>query len=306
MRVYRLLAIVMILLNKSKVSAGELAEEFEVSPRTIYRDIESICQAGIPVVSHQGSDGGFSLMDNYKLDNNLFTAGEMFSILAALEGLNSTINDSSLKYTTEKIKNLFSENKDKSRQQLVMDLNPWGENEEIKEKLELIKGAIKNKRLLKVSYINAKQETSSRNIEPITLVLRGTVWYLYAFCLMRDDYRIFRLSRILDINVKEETYDGLHQDFQEFEENNNWQQPENKITLELLFVPGSLRYIQDYFSRGQIEAREDGSYLVKVEFPEDDWVYGFILRFGDRAEVLNPPHVREIIKMRAKNIYDKY
>src|SRR5690554_2759718 len=101
MRTYRLLAIIMILLNKKKLSAKELAKKFEVSSRTIYRDIESICQAGVPVVSEQGVNGGFSIMENYKVDKTLFTNQEMLAIITALDGLNSSINDSSIKLTVE-------------------------------------------------------------------------------------------------------------------------------------------------------------------------------------------------------------
>ncbi len=308
MRVYRLLAIVMLLLNKEKISAGELAGQFEVSPRTIYRDIEAICQAGIPIISFQGIDGGFSIMDNYKLDKNLFTPEEILSILAALEGLNTTLEDKNIKNITEKIKALSpkKDNYFKQQNQIIMDLNPWGENKEIKEKLDQLKQAIKENKIIKISYINSKRENSEREIEPLTLVLKGTTWYLYAFCNLREDYRIFRLSRITSIKTTEKSYKKEHKNFKEFEKENHWEQQGKEVDLEMLFKPEAFMRIQDFFTEKQIEVKDDGSILVNVTFPEDYWVYGFILSFGDSVEILNPPHIKEIIKRMSKNIYEKY
>lgn len=307
MRVYRLLAIIMILLNKNRVSASKLAEKFEVSSRTIYRDIESICQAGIPIVSHQGVDGGFSILDNYKIDKNLFTAEEMTAILTALEGLDSTISDNSIKYTAEKIKTLFPENLELcNNQQIIMDLNPWGRNKELKKKLELIKQAIKNSQTLTIDYINTRQEISKREIEAITLVLKGTTWYLYSFCRLRKDYRIFRLSRIIDLSLNNDFFEKTHKDFREYENENAWYNPGKEINLELLFKAEALLYIQDFFAKDQIEKQADGSYLVKISYPEDNWVYGFILSFGDMVKVLTPPHIQKIIKQKAEEIYKLY
>ena len=308
MRTYRLLAIVMILLNRNKVSAGKLAEEFEVSPRTIYRDIETICQAGIPIVSHQGAGGGFSILENYKVSKNFFTPDEILSILTALKGLNSSLDDDSIKLALEKVKNIFPDKNDinNGNHSVVMDLNHWGNNKESREKINLIKTAINQQKIISMEYINSSHKKSSRKIEPITLVLRGGLWYLYSFCRLREDYRIFRISRIINIKITKEKFYKNHKSFNKFESENSWNSSEEKATLELLFQPGSLLYIQDYFLQEQIEQKEDGSYLVRVNYPEDDWLYGFILSFGDMVEVINPPHIRKIIKQKASRIIEKY
>ncbi|MFP4662557.1 MAG: helix-turn-helix transcriptional regulator [Halanaerobiales bacterium] len=308
MRVYRLLAIVMLLLNKEKVSAAEFAEQFEVSPRTIYRDIEAICQAGIPIVSFQGTDGGFSIMDNYKIDKNLFTPDEFLSILAALEGLNTSLKDRDIKNITEKIKALFPE-KDSHLQeqnQIIMDLTPWGDNKEIKVKLDILKQAIKESKVIEMNYVNSKRELSRRKIEPVTLALKATTWYLYAYCRLREDYRIFRLSRMTDITTTGQVYQKVHKSFNEFEEENQWEQKGKEVDLVMKFKAEAYLQIQDYFSEKDIEEKEDGSFVVRVTFPEDQWVYSFILSFADSVEVLSPPHIRDIIKRMSKNIYDKY
>src|SRR5690554_5785082 len=159
----------MLLINRKRVTAGELAEYFEVSTRTIDRDLETINEAGIPLVAYQGVDGGYSIMENYKLDRNLFTPREILSILTALEGLNSSMEDRVIKGITEKVKTIFPEiqESDKYQHQLIMDLTPWGSNQETKNKLEMIRQAIAEKQMVNIKYISTKKELTKREIEPI-------------------------------------------------------------------------------------------------------------------------------------------
>ncbi|HLV09051.1 MAG TPA: YafY family protein [Halanaerobiales bacterium] len=308
MRLYRLLAIIMLLINRKRVTAGELAEYFEVSTRTIYRDLETINEAGIPLVAYQGPDGGYSIMENYKLDRNLFTPREILSILTALEGLNSSMEDRAIKDITEKVKALFPEieGDDKYRYPVVMDLTPWGSNQETKNKLEMIRQTITEKRMVNIKYISSKKELIKREIEPISLLIKGATWYLYAFCRLRQDYRIFRLSRIKSIDLLNKKYTALHKSYREFEGENSWAKNTKEVELELLFKPEAIIHIQDYFAEEQIEEKEDGSYLARVSFPEDEWVYGFILSFGDLVEVINPPYIRDIIQEKARGILNQY
>lgn len=260
MRLYRLLAITMIMINKDKVTAKELAEQFEVSQRTIYRDLDTINQAGIPLVSYQGSDGGYAIMENYKMDKNMFTPEEILSIMTALEGLNSTMEDRSLKDITEKFKTLIPEkNSSDFSKKLAIDLNPWDENEEIRDKIDILKKAIDEKKIIKIKYINRQIKTSTREIEPITLVLKGTTWYLYAYCNLRSDYRIFRLSRIQECEVLNRNYNTTHKNYREFEKQHNWESQKNLVDLELSFNKEIYLNIQDYFSSQHIKKQEDGS-----------------------------------------------
>lgn len=309
MRVYRLLAIVMLLLNRKKASAAELAEYFEVSPRTVYRDIEAICQAGIPVVSFQGVDGGFSILDNFKLDKNLFTPDEIVSILAALEGLNSTLNDRKIKDITEKIKVLAPEQTEsgsRNNEELVIDLNPWNSNQHIKERLAVIKNAISEKRVIEFYYINLKHEKLTRRVEPISLVLKGTTWYLYGYCLLRNDYRIFRLSRMKNLSITADIFNPRAKGYKEFEKESDWFKTTNLVNFVLRFKPAAYLQVQDYFGEDKIEIQQDDSLMVSGSFPEDEWIVGFLLGFGDSVEVLEPEHLRQRVKEQAKLVVEKY
>ena len=309
MRVYRLLSIIMLLLNRDKASAVELAAYFEVSPRTIYRDIEAICQAGIPIVSYQGINGGFSIMENYKMDKNLFTPEEIISILAALEGLNSTFDDRKIKDITEKMKALLPTNPKsdyQTNEELIIDLNPWSNNKSLKERINLIRKAINSKNIIKFNYINLKQEQLTRKAEPMSLILKGSSWYLYAFCLLRDDFRIFKLTRMRELNLLEDFFKTRTKNFSIFEEENNWNKSDNIVHLVLKFKTSSLLAVQDYFAEEEIEFKEDGSIIVEVDYPEDEWLPNFLLGFGDNVEVINPERYRKLLKEKANSIIKQY
>lgn len=309
MRLYRLLAITVLLLNRERISSAELADYFEVSPRTIYRDIEAICQAGIPVVSYQGAGGGFSIMENYKLDKNVFTPEEIISIITALEGLNSTLEDKKIKDITEKIKGLIPEESKtdiKSNEDLIIDLNPWFTNQNFKKRIGLIRQAIKEKKIIQFTYMNLKYEQLRRKVEPISLVLRGNSWYLYAFCLIRDNYRLFKLSRMKELLILNDGFQEREKSFKEFDQENNWARSSNLLHLVLKFLPSAYLIVQDYFGEENMQIQEDGSIIVELDYPEDEWLIGFLLGFGTNLEVIEPVHIRNILKEKVSYILDLY
>ncbi len=199
MKLYRLLSIVILLLNRERVSAAEFAEYFEVSQRTIYRDIETICQAGIPIIAYQGVNGGFGIMDNYVLDKYLLTPGEISSIVTALKGVTATLEDQHLMDVIEKILALIPD-KDKEKLQnqehIILDFHPWGTSKAERNKVNQLKRAIESIQIASFSYTNAQGINLNRQVEPMVLVLRGYSWYLFGYCLLKNDYRLFKLARM--------------------------------------------------------------------------------------------------------------
>jgi len=308
MRLYRLLAIVMLLVNRDKINAQDLAQYFEVSTRTIYRDLDTINEAGIPVISHQGADGGFSIMDNFKMDKNILTPEEILSIISALEGINSTLDDRKIKDITLKMRSLFEgyNQADEIPEEIIIDLTPWENNQEIQERLSLLKKAIKEKRTVQINYLNSGKEELKRVVEPLSLVLKGNIWYLYAYCRLRNDYRIFRITRMENIVVQAGKFSRKEKTFAEFEEENNWGKNLKPVKLTLKFQPRALLRVQDYFSKEQKQINDDGSITVNLTWPEDDWVYGFLLSFGDDVEVLEPAYIRNIISNMAQKMVKIY
>ena len=206
MRIDRMLSITIMLLNRDRISARELAEKFEVSVRTIYRDIEAINIAGIPVVAHSGTNGGFSIMENYKIDRQYLTLNDMISIITSLNSVGFILDDINADSAMEKIRNLVPREKESEinlkAEQIVIDILPWGYPVKYKRMLKEIQRAIKSNYLTNIFYTNSRRESVSRLIEPMTLILKGYIWYLFAFCRLKNDYRIFRLSRIFDMKIK--------------------------------------------------------------------------------------------------------
>ncbi len=308
MRLYRLLAIVILLINKDKVSAGDLAEYFEVSTRTIYRDLDTINEAGIPIISHQGADGGFSIMENFKIDKNILTPEEILSIITALEGINSTLEDRKIKDITEKMRSLFEGFNQVAEipEEMVIDLTPWDNNQEIQQKLSSLKKAIKDERTVQLLYLNTQKKKIKREVEPLSLVLKGTIWYLYAYCHLRNDYRIFRISRIENLVIQQTRFVRKEKTFKEFDSENNWEKNIKPVKLTLKFHPRALLRVQDYFGKEQMKINSDGSIIIKLTWPEDDWVYGFLLSFGENLEVLEPTYLRKTISKMAQKIVEIY
>lgn len=311
MKVERLLAIVMLLMNKDKITASELAEYFEVSVRTIVRDMEAINMAGIPIVSHQGKNGGFSILKNYKVDKNFLTPDEIASILRALSGVNKALSDKSVNNIMEKVQGLVPKDKiediNKESQKLIIDMTPWERYNPQEKKVALIKEALEEKRVISFKYISHNGSISERSIEPVSLILKLYSWYIYGYCRARNDYRLFKVSRMKDLNMLEDTFEEREGKLEEFP----WQKsfssgfPQHIV---MKFNPTVRNRVEEYFDESSITYDEAGNLIVSVNYPEDEWVYSMILSYGSEVEVIKPKHIREIIMERAlkiSNIYNK-
>ena len=308
MRLDRLLAITLMLLNRDRISAGALAEHFEVSVRTIYRDIDAINLAGIPIISYAGHEGGFGIMENYRIDRQLFSLKDMLSMLTALKGLNLTLRDKDLDRTIEKITSLIPREKKEQLarhyEQLVIDIMPWGQGEKQKKKLEQIHAAIKESKLLKFQYRNAKGEQRARIVEPMTLLFKPYAWYLFAYCRSRHDFRLFRLTRINDLTGLHETFTRRPKTYEDTFQKEMGQA--KTVDLVLQFKPQARPMVLDYFEEEWISIQKDGSALVRLSLPEGEWVYGMLLSYGENVRVLKPAYVRKIIQERAQKILRYY
>ena len=298
MKINRLLEIVVILLNRESVTAKELADRFEVSTRTVYRDIEVLSSAGVPVYTNKGNSGGISLLEDYTLNKALLSKKESEGLLIAIKALGAT----SYPETTAIIDKLGSVFKSNQAQDWIeVDFEGWSSKVNEQNKFSKIRDAILNSQVISFDYINANGGKSSRSAEPVKLIFNAHTWYLIAYCLLRESHRMFRLSRIKNVQVTNrhftrreiQEYDGQGMNFP-------------LVELKLRCDEKVLNRLYDTFDGECISKNNDGSYDLTVELPEDEWVYGYILSFGGYAEVLEPEHIREIIKARAKEIAEKY
>lgn len=292
----RLFRIVYHLLEKGRATAPELAEKFEVSVRTIYRDIDALSGAGIPIYAEAGRNGGIHLMDDFILDKAVFSKEEKQEILTALQSLNYTKNIQSSQ-TLQKLSALFQLH---SENWLEVDFSRWGNNGTDNEKFELLKAAVIQQKCVKITYANSCGTISERIVQPLKLSYKSMSWYLKAYCTEKQDYRIFKLTRMIQLEVLADSF--RKNEFPESEEVPG--QTYNTITLRF---PQHMSYrVYDEFEKAMVNQQENGDLLVSAEMPEDEWLIGYLLSFGANVTIIEPVYLREIVAQQAKKIYEKY
>lgn len=300
-KINRLLEITLILLNKKAVTAGELAERFGVSTRTIYRDVDDLSAAGVPVFTNKGSNGGISLLENYAINRALLTDHEKDSLLLALKTLQAT-KYPEIDTILEKIGGVFKQAG--AADWVRVEFSPWGSGPNEENKFLDIKQAILERRATGFDYINANGILSRRKIEPMLLLFKGQAWYVWGYCRTKRDFRTFRISRMRNIEVTGESF------VRRPPENAREEEPEavslKYVTLKLRFRPENLYRVYDDYDEGRIIRNPDGTYDVTVTLPEDEWVYGYILSFGNSVEVMEPPHIRDIVRQRLQKALEFY
>jgi predicted DNA-binding transcriptional regulator YafY len=301
MKTNRLLEITLILLNRGSTTARELAERLEVSTRTIYRDINALSAAGVPVYTNKGSYGGISLLENYVLNRSLITEHERDSLLLALKTLQAT-RYPEIDTTLEKIGALFKNSA--PADWVKIEFSPWGSGPNEENKFLDIKRAILKSKVVTLDYINADGILSHRNMEPRQLLFKSQAWYVWGYCRTRHDFRTFRISRIRNMNATDETF--TRRPLDSVREEEPAAAPKKPVTLKLRFQPQDLYRVYDDYDEEHITRNPDGTYDVSVTFPEDEWVYGYIMSFGDYVEVLEPPRIRDIIRERVKKTLKYY
>ncbi|WP_238906759.1 YafY family protein [Clostridium sp. YIM B02506] len=305
MRSDRMLSIIIILSQKGLVTGKQLAEHFEVSLRTIYRDLEKIGEAGVPIASTGGTGGGYYLMKNYNLNDIFFNKKEIEPLIAVMDNLktlfgnNKEFNDITLKFETLKNSQEYSYDK------LSIDMSHFSMEQELKEYLFLINKGIKDSKLLEFLYINRNMEYEERIVEPLQIEFSDGHWYIIAYCRIRKDYRKFKLVRIRNLRLGENFVKDLIS-IEKIKSKLSEGYEKNSISVTLKFLSDIGEQLGEYFSKDKIEVVENKFYVVKDNFPKDDGLKKFILGFGDKCEVIAPIELREEMKIYIKNIYTKY
>lgn len=308
MKVDRLVSIIMILLEKERVSAQELADMFEVSPRTIYRDIDAINMAGIPVRSTSGVGGGFEIMQKYKIDKKVFSTTDLSILLMGLSSLSSMIRNDELVHALAKVKSFFPADRAKDIElkanQICIDLSPWMGSGNIKPYLEIVKTALQEHKLLSFGYTDDHGNRTERTVEPYQLVLKSNHWYFQGYCYNRNDYRLFRLSRMSNLKMKQETF--IPRDYPkpilDFAEILETLQTEIKIRIH----KSVLDRVLDFCTYDHVTPDGDEHYIVRFPFIEKEYYYDMLLSFGDKCECLEPLHIRTEMKRRIHDIAALY
>lgn len=308
MKVERLISIIMILLDKERISAQKLADMFEVSLRTIYRDIDAITMAGIPIRSTSGVGGGFEIMPNYKIDRNVFSTSDLSTILMGLSSLSNMIRGDELINALAKVKSFIPADRAKDIEikanQLHIDLSPWMGNRNIQLYLEIIKTALKESKLLSFEYADRYGNKTVRIVEAYQLVLKGSHWYWQGYCLKRNDFRLFRLSRTSNLQLLEEFF--IPRDYQKPQLDFTDSLATIQTTVNIRIHKSAMERVLDYCSYEDFSTDGDEHYLVSFPFIENDYYYNILFSFGDKCECLAPLHVRTEMKRRIHDIATLY
>ena len=318
----RLISMIYILMNKGTVTAGELAERFEVSTRTIYRDIEALSIAGIPVYCKKGKNGGISLTEEFVLNKMLITKEEQQEILAALVGLKETevVDGNKEEETLKKMGDFFQT---EPVPWVNIDLSDWSGLR--KQMYEDIKRAILTRHVIEFDYYGQNRPMSHRVVEPVQLQFKEYTWYLRAYCRERQDFRTFKLFRMQRLEVQEENFvpkrespllqkDEVVGEAEKSAKTDKstkveHQTPEQEfpVTPLTIWIDKKEAYrIYDRFDESELEQLPNGNFLAHCAYPLDEWVYSLILWFGPSAKVLEPEFVREEVQNRIKKMMENY
>ena len=305
MKIERLLEMIYYLLNKKNVTAKELAERFNVSKRTIYRDIDTLSLSGIPIYAAKGNNGGIRILDNFVLNKSVFSEREQKEILSALHVL-LTVKTEDTGFTLRKMEAFFNLN---APDWFEVDFTRWGPDSN--ESYTSIKTAILEKLILEFEYYSTYGEKTCRRVEPIKLWFKSRYWYLKCYCLEKNSLRLFKLTRMRNITVTEEKFcerDYAKECAAQTESTKN-EPPNNKqkeITVIMKIAPEMTYRVYDDFDDSQIIKNDDGSFIVTMKEFEDNRLYGYILSYGEHAVVLEPEYAKQIIKEKSKKIFDSY
>lgn len=294
MKESRLFKIMYYLLNKEKATAPELAEKFEVSLRTIYRDIDVLSSAGIPIYTATGRNGGVYLVENFVLDKALLSAEEQQNILVALQNLEETKNGSNNE-TILKLKALFQTH---VQQWIDIDFSQWGEYNNAHDKFEVIKTAILSRVQIHFQYANSKGKVSQRLVNPAKLLYKSNAWYLQAYCVDKKDFRIFKLSRIYEIIITDNPFEVL--DIPSLDKKSYTEY----IHLDLLFSEEIAYRVYDEFNLKNITRQNDGGLVVSIDMPNEEWLIRYLLSFGKSIRILSPKGIRTRFLEEVRAMYE--
>jgi predicted DNA-binding transcriptional regulator YafY len=300
MKLDRLLGILTTLLQHDRISAPALAGKFEVSRRTISRDIDALCQAGIPIVTQQGGNGGISIAEGYRLDKSVLTTDELSSMIAALKGLGTVSGKAQIERTLDKL----SANKDtvvSLRESVVIDLASHHRGS-LTMKIEVIKQAIHENKLIEFDYYYEKGD-SHRCIEPYFIAFQWTAWYVFGYCPERQDWRMFKLDRLWELQQCGESFitRGIPPEKRDF----NAHLPD-QLRLIALFDPTTKYQLIETYGLHCFTETDNGKLRLEIGYTNRDYTMNWLLGFGDKVKVLEPADMAAEIQQIAKNIVKSY
>jgi predicted DNA-binding transcriptional regulator YafY len=308
MKIDRLVSIIMVLLDKKRISSQALADMFEVSQRTIYRDVETINMAGIPIRSTSGVGGGFEIMEEYKLEKKVFSSSDLSAILMGLSSLSSMVRGEEVVQALAKVKSFIPADQAKEislkANQIYIDLSPWLGNRNVQPYLELVKTALERNKLLAFDYVDRHGTRTTRTAEPYQLVLKNSHWYWQGYCHTRKDFRLFRLSRTLNLHMLEQTFIPKECPKPQFEYPDFLAPSYRTITIRI--HTSVMDKVLEYCTYDHFQPDGPEHYIVAFPFIENNYYYQILFSFGTECECLEPLDIRTEMKRRIEALASLY
>lgn len=306
MKIDRLLGIVIYLLNHDIVNAGALAEKFEVSPRTIQRDMTALNLAGIPVTSVHGSNGGYGIMDSFKLEKQITDKNDYINIVTALKGMRSAYDDKKLSETLEKLLSV-SGGKQQADADVKLDFSVSREGRYIDDYLKIIQKAINEKHIIKFEYTDSMGKKTLQSAEPITTLYKWYAWYLFAYSRSKNDYRMFKIVRMRNPEISEKIFSDKYQDIDKLLAEHGEHDVRRYLNVKLLCKSSIRISAEEYFPNGNITELENGEFILDFTAPEGErgWM-GILLTYGSKIKILEPKELKEAFIKKAEEIIKTY
>ncbi len=303
MKTDRMLGIITVLTQKQKVKAKYLAERFEVSLRTIYRDVEDICKAGIPIITYPGGEGGIGIAEGFTLDKSALTRDELQNIVLGLKSLDSIMSTSAVRTLLSKLApepGRFIEWKD----EIVIDLASYYKNS-LAPKINLLRKAIGEKQTVRFEYYS-KSGRTTRELEPYFIAFKWSAWYVFGYCRLREDFRLFKLNRLLHLELTGEPFTVRDISEEQLNLEAFYSNPETTQYASLL-LDRYLEYIMiDEYGPDSYETVDDEHILAKWDYVNEREMVKIVLGLGGGAKVISPAHLAEAVKAEAEKILQQY
>lgn len=306
MKIERLLGIVIYLLNRDIVSGNTLAEKFEVSTRTIQRDIETLNFAGIPIISIQGTNGGYGIIDSFKLEKQMANKEDYKFIITALMGMNSAYNNKKLETTLEKLLNVFKQDKD-INSKVKLDFSVSREGNNIDEYLKIIEKAMEAAAAIEFEYSNSYREKTLRIAEPVGVIYKWYAWYMLGYCCDKKDYRLFKVVRMRSLKKLERLFSKKHESIDNLLAEHHKHDNQEYVQVKILCNREIRVSIEEYFPNANIEIREDGNLLLQFHAPMNEIAWkGILFTYGNKIKIIEPDELKLELMTRAKEIINNY
>lgn len=302
MKIDRLIAVTMYLLNRETVSAAALAERFEVSKRTIQRDIDVLNQAGIPIVSTYGANGGYEIMDGFRLTKQIAGVEDYLNIITALKGLSTAYENEKINATLEKALTSMQV----GEQRIFIDFAAAREGVLVDKYLPVIDKAIYHKTPLRIEYTNAEQISSIRLVEPLALSFQWYAWYLFAYCTEKKAYRLFKILRISSCEPVDRSFTKAHGNVEALLKSKAVSDKRKIVPIRLLCKKDIRRQVLEYLNSNIVREYENGDFVLSMDVPYERMWFSIILGFGDQVKVLEPEELKNMLRQKAEEILSIY